>query len=294
MATASSLGRTAGSLATLSKARLNALVVFTTGIGFVVGSPATVDWRRLGWTVLGTALVAASSAVLNQLAEHRRDAQMERTRGRPLATGAMRKVTAFVIGVVLAYAGGSVLVMWVDSRCTALAIGNVLLYVLVYTPLKPRTTLNTLVGAVCGAVPPMIGAVAAEGRFGTAAWVLGALLFVWQLPHFMALSWMYRADYARGGFVMLSVVETDGRTTALVAATTALCTVAVSLLAFPQRLAGGWYLIVALVMGAWLSWCGWKFLSQRSDAAARGLFFASVTYLPVVLLAMAIDRVART
>ncbi|MSR17595.1 MAG: protoheme IX farnesyltransferase [Phycisphaerales bacterium] len=275
----------------LSKARLNALVLVTTLVGFIVASGPELAWTRLGWTLLGTALAAASSAALNQLAEHRRDAKMVRTKSRPIPAGAIHRATALTLGLVLGYAGGAILALKVDLVTCALAVGNILVYVLVYTPLKPRTSFNTLVGALCGAVPPMIGAVAAEGRFGAASFVLGGLLFVWQLPHFMALAWMYRDDYARGGFAMLPVVEPSGRVTAEVALGCSLCTVIVSLLAVAEDLAGKWYAAIALAVGVWMCWRAWKFCQDRSDASARRLFFASITYLPVVLTAMALDRV---
>ena len=275
----------------LAKARLSALVLATAAVGFLVAPAPAVDWVRLGWACLGTGLAATSAAMLNQLAEVRRDARMRRTAGRPLPAGHARPRTVFVVAIIAGYAGCSALAFGTTMLASALAAANILLYVLLYTPLKPRTTFNTLVGAVTGAIPPVIGWTAVTGTMAPGAWALFALLFAWQIPHFLALAWLYRADYAAGGFVMLPVRDPSGTATAQAALLSSLALVPVGLLAVLTGVAGArWYAPVALVAGLWISWLALGFLRERSDARARRLFLASLAYLPIVLGAMVADR----
>ncbi len=275
----------------LSKARLSALVVLTTVAGFIMGSvPGAFDWFRLALTAAGTALAAAGANALNQLIETRRDALMQRTRGRPLPAGLMRPAHALVFAMLSAYGGVALLGLFVNLFSAALALATILIYVLVYTPLKIRTTLNTLVGAVCGAIPPVIGWVAAAGRVEPGGWVLAALLFMWQIPHFFALAWMYRADYARGGFAMLPVLDAGGRLTGQVALVTSLGLVPLALSATLFGLAGPIYAAGALALGIWLVVAGARHYAARSDASARRLFVTSVIYLPLLLCLMVADR----
>jgi protoheme IX farnesyltransferase len=235
-------------------------------------------------------MAAASAAMLNQVAEKRRDALMRRTAGRPLPAGHARPVTVFVVGVVVGYAGCALLAMFSTVLAASFAAVNILLYVLLYTPLKPRTTLNTLVGAVTGAIPPVIGWTAATGTMAPGAWALFGILFVWQLPHFLALAWLYRADYLAGGFVMLPSLDPDGTATAQATLLTSLMLVPVGLLATLTGVAGFAYAAVALVSGLWMSWLALRFLQERSDTRARKLFLASLAYLPILLGAMVLDR----
>ena len=275
----------------LAKARLSALVLATAAVGFLVAPAPAVDWVRLGWACLGTGLAATSAAMLNQLAEVRRDARMRRTAGRPLPAGHARPRTVFVVAIIAGYAGCSALAFGTTMLACALAAANILLYVLLYTPLKPRTTFNTLVGAVTGAIPPVIGWTAVTGTMAPGAWALFALLFAWQIPHFLALAWLYRADYEAGGFVMLPVRDPSGTATAQAALLSSLALVPVGLLAVLTGVAGArWYAPVALVAGLWISWLALGFLRERSDARARRLFLASLAYLPIVLGAMVADR----
>ena len=275
----------------LAKARLSALVLLTAAVGFLVAPAPAVDWVRLGWACLGTGLAATSAAMLNQLAEIRRDARMRRTAGRPLPAGHARPRTVFVVAVLAGYAGCAALAFGTTMLASALAAANILLYVLLYTPLKPRTTFNTLVGAVTGAIPPVIGWTAVTGTMAPGAWALFALLFAWQIPHFLALAWLYRADYAAGGFVMLPVRDPSGTATAQAALLSSLALVPVGLLAVLTGVAGvRWYAPVALVAGLWMSWLALGFLRERSDARARRLVLASLAYLPIVLGAMVADR----
>ncbi len=276
----------------LTKVRLNMLVLVTTAVGYALGRVgiASFDWPRLGLTLLGTGFAAASAAILNQVLEHARDARMHRTRERPLASGRMSRSLAFIAGIVTAYAGFAVLVGAVDTTAGVLALANVLLYAGVYTPLKPITTINTLVGAVCGAIPPMIGWSAATGNLEAGAWIVGGLLFVWQLPHFFALAWLYREDYRRGGHAMLPVLDTDGRLTGQVMTTTAALLVPVGLLATLFGVAGWWSAGVSAVLGLWFTGKCVVFWRHRSDAAAKSAFLASLSYLPLMLGTMVLDR----
>jgi len=279
-----------GVVAELSKARLSALVVATTAAGFVVAEPVTIDWARLGWTVVGTALAAASASMLNQLAEVARDGLMHRTKDRPLPAGRIGRIPVFVGGVILAYAGVSVLAQFANILAAGLALANLLLYVLVYTPLKPRTSLNTLVGAVTGAIPPMIGWASAGGTLPVAAWLLGGILFVWQLPHFLALAWIYREDYDRGGFRMLPGVDRDGVMTSMVVLAGSLLLVPLGLLGVRLGLAGWWYGVGSLLLGGWMSALSLSLWRRRGVAEARRVFLASLAYLPVLLVLMVVDR----
>ncbi len=276
----------------LTKVRLNMLVLVTTAVGYVLGRVGieTFDWPRLGLTLLGTGFAAASAAILNQVLEHTRDARMDRTRERPLASGRMSRSLAFIAGVLTAYAGFAVLVGAVDTTAGVLALANVVLYAGVYTPLKPITTMNTLVGAVCGAIPPMIGWSAATGGLEAGAWIVGGLLFVWQLPHFFALAWLYREDYRRGGHAMLPVLDADGRLTGQVMTTTAALLVPVGLLATMFGVAGWWSAAASVVLGLWFTWRCAGFWRTRTDQAARAAFLASLSYLPLALGVMVADR----
>jgi protoheme IX farnesyltransferase len=277
-------------LSELSKARLTALVLATTAAGFVVAAPFEVDWSRLGWTVLGTGLAAASASMLNQLAEIARDARMHRTRNRPLPTGRVGRIPVFVGGVVLGYLGVAVLAQFTTLLAAGLALANLLLYVVVYTPLKPRTTFNTLVGAITGALPPMIGWAAATDALPAASWLLGAILFVWQLPHFLALAWMYREDYDRGGFRMLPAVDRGGEITSLVVLAGSLLLVPLGLLGVRMGLAGWWYGSISVLLAVWMTVASWRLYRTRSVPDARRVFLSSLAYLPILMIAMVVDR----
>jgi heme o synthase len=274
----------------LTKARLNGLVLVTAAVGFLLADPRTIEWGRLTWMLLGTGLAAASAAMLNQLLERRRDALMPRTADRPLPSGRITGLPVFVIGIVTAYAGVAVLAYGTTLLAAALALLNILLYVLVYTPLKPRTTLNTLVGAVCGAIPPMIGWAAVTGRVESGAWALGAILFVWQIPHFLALAWMYREDYRRGGMNMLSVVDPDGEITSRVMVVSSLMLVPLGLTLTLGGVAGWWSAVVNALLAIGMAVMAWRFYLNRSDAVARQAFFASILYLPIVMAVLVLDR----
>ena len=201
----------------MAKARLAALVVLTTVVGYLLAARGAATLTAAFWTVIGTALSAYGANILNQLMEEDRDRRMERTRNRPLPAGRVSRSQAAVWGVASAVVGVLVLVVTTNLLTAGLSLFVILLYVLVYTPLKVRTPLNTVVGAVCGAVPPMMGWTAAAGRLEVGAWILFGILFVWQMPHFLSLAWLYRADYDRGGFRMLPTVDRNGAITARLA-----------------------------------------------------------------------------
>ena len=279
-------------LGELAKARLNLLVVGTTAVGFALAGTDR-SAMVLFWTLVGTALTAASAGMLNQLAEIDRDGRMRRTEGRPLPSGLVSPKVVFALGILLSYAGVTVLGMLVNGLSAILALANVLIYVLVYTPLKPRTTLNTLVGAVCGAIPPMIGWAAATDDLGPGAWLLGALLFVWQLPHFFALALLYRDDYERGGFRMLPVVDGRGEITAQVILVTSLILVPVGLGATLLGISGWYSALAALLLGLMMSGLALVLYVRRTRDAARRVFLGSLAYLPLMLGVMVIDGTAQ-
>jgi len=273
----------------LSKARLNALVLGTTAVGFAV-APVQQSAMILFWTMVGTGLVAASSAMMNQLAEVELDRRMKRTESRPLPAGLVSKRSVFITSMLLAYAGVVVLGLKVNLLCSGLALANLLIYIVMYTPMKTRTTLNTLVGAICGAIPPMIGWAAATGEISGGAWLLGLILFIWQLPHFFALAVMYKTDYERGGFAMLPVKDQRGEVTVQVILTTSLMLLPLGLTITAVGIAGWWYAAVALAMGFWMAWNALKLYLNRNRDQARRVFFSTLAYLPVVLGVMVLDR----
>ena len=266
------------------------MVVFTTAVGFIMAGAGSIDWVRLLWTVLGTSLAAGAASALNQLAEVRRDALMSRTQQRPLPCGALSLRHSFVLAMLLAYSGLAMLAMLVNLAAAGLALLTLLIYIFAYTPLKTRTSLNTLVGAICGAIPPLIGWVGAAGSLDYGAWVLALLLFVWQIPHFLALAWLYREDYERGGFAMLPVIDPSGRLTGRVVVLMTLVLLSLGVSAALSGLAGWLYAFGSIALGLWLLWLGLRLHARRSDANARRLFVASLVYLPVLLCLMVIDR----
>jgi protoheme IX farnesyltransferase len=274
----------------LSKARLSALVVLTTAAGFLLASEPNVDWSRLWWTLIGTALVAGGANGMNQLIERRQDARMERTRRRPLPSGQLNVTQAGRWAAAACILGTALLTALTNPLTGLLALFALVIYVLVYTPLKTRTSLCTLVGAVVGAVPPMMGWTSAAGALGHGAWVLGAVLFVWQIPHFLALGWLYRADYERGGFRMLPVIDRTGRLTCLAVVLYSLALLPAGLAAMMTGLIGWVAAAGSLLLGLALSVLAIRLYHQRTNTSARRLFLASVIYLSVLLGLMVADR----
>ncbi len=282
----------AADLAMLVKPRITLMVVLSAGLGVLLAGGGGAPLGLVVHALLGTGLVAAGASALNQLVEREVDALMRRTAGRPLPAGRMDPEVALVFGGGLAVAG--LVELALGTNLAAALLGAVALagYVFVYTPLKRVSPLSTLVGAVPGALPPMMGWVAVSGRLDLGAWALFGILFLWQLPHFLAIAWMCREDYGRAGFPMLPVVEPDGRSTARQMVLFGLALVPVSLLPTALGLTGWPYLLGAGLLGlAFLGFCV-AFASSGSERAARRVLLASVLYLPAVLAVMALDRVA--
>ncbi len=276
----------------LTKPRLNLLVVASTAAGFSLGSGSQIDLGALFHVVGGTALVAGGSAAFNQLMERRADALMERTRHRPVAGGRLLPRETLVFAFVLSALGLTWLALGANVLSAAVAAVTLVTYVLLYTPLKPKTSFATVVGAVPGALPPMIGWAAATGTLSREAWILFAIVFCWQMPHFLAIAWLFRDDYGRAGFPMLPVVEPDGRSTAYQVAVYASALVPVSLAPSLIGLAGPTYFLVALLLGLGFLFFSLRFAARRTRRDARRLFFASIIYLPLVWIAMIADRIA--
>lgn len=283
----------------LTKARLSLLVVVTTFAGFWLGKGAALQWMLLLNTLFGTLLAALGAAVFNQLIEIDADARMKRTAGRPLPARRMPAAAAFVCGMILCGWGLIHLDRTVNSEAAALAALTIGIYIFIYTPLKQRSSLNTLVGAISGALPPLIGWVAAAGpaeRFRgelllqPQAAFLFALLFLWQMPHFLAINWMYREEYARAGFVMWSNTDEDGRRTAALSLLFSALLVPLALHPVLAEFAGFSFAAAGLILGLWLCWMSWRFWRERTRAAARKLFFATLLYLPLMLAALLLAR----
>lgn len=279
-----------GDLCELVKARLSTLVLTTTLAGFYMGWQGPMDYLRLFYALFGTALVAGGAAALNELIERDADALMHRTRDRPLPSGRMKPDTALLIGFGLATAGLLSLFYFVNPLTSVLAALTLASYVFVYTPLKRRTSLNTLVGAIPGALPPMIGWAAARGSLSAEAWALFAILFCWQMPHFLAIAWMYREDYARGGFVMLTHLDETGAATGRQAVNYSLALLLVSLTPGLLGMAGRWYFFGAFGLGLGMVACAMFMQFSPNRTQARRLFFASIIYLPLLLALLALNK----
>ncbi len=277
-------------LSELIKARLTFLVLLTTLVGFYVGYKGALDYALLFHTILGTALVAGGAAALNQLLEREHDAKMHRTEDRPLPSGRLRPETVLILGGLCAGVGMIYLAFAVNLLTSLLGAITLASYLFIYTPLKRVTSLNTAVGAVPGALPPLMGWVAARGDITIEGWALFAILFFWQLPHFLAIAWMYREEYARAGFVMLPVVDPQGQRTGRQAVSHTLGLLPVSLCPFLFKLAGPIYLLGALVLGLGFLWFAIQFSRHLTIQRARHLFYASILYLPLLLGLMVFDK----
>lgn len=278
----------------LAKPRLNFLIVVSTLVGYVVGMAADSAWSVLVHTLVGTTLVAFGSSALNQVWERDTDKLMHRTRLRPLPAARVAPRQAAWFGALLSLAGLAELWLFATPLSSLVALATLLSYVVWYTPLKLKTSLSTIVGAVPGALPPLIGWAAATNSLSLPGWVLFGIMFFWQMPHFLAIAWMYRDDYARAGMPLLPVIEPDGRSTGRQAVLYAAATIPVSLLPTLIGLAGPRYLVAALVLGAIVLWLSVEFAATRTHASARRLFFATIVYLPLLWTALVADHAART
>jgi protoheme IX farnesyltransferase len=281
---------TSAILSDLFKMRLTTLVLLTTFVGFYCGWNGPMNWTLLVHTMIGTALVAAGAAALNQLLERDFDAKMRRTQDRPLPSGRMTPEAVLITGGACAGAGLVYLALLVNPLTALLGAITLGSYLFVYTPLKRVTTLNTAIGAIPGALPPLMGWTAARGEVTPEGWALFAILFFWQLPHFLAIAWMYREDYARAGFAMLPVLDESGARTGRQALSHTLGLLPVSLSPILFGLAGPAYLVGALALGAGFVWCAWQFSRHIGQTWARRLFYASIIYLPLLLALMVFDK----
>jgi protoheme IX farnesyltransferase len=293
-----SIGRRAAAYVALCKPRITVMVLVTVATGFLLGARTTVyppSWLGTSspsaflLALVGTGLVASAASAWNQVLERSRDALMRRTARRPLPLGLVSPGEAAAFGSVLGVVGLAMLAAGTNLTAAVVAAATFVLYVFVYTPLKPRTTLNTAVGAIPGALPPVIGWAAATGGLGIEAWSLFLILFLWQFPHFLAIAWIHRDDYARGGHRMLPSVDPSGVLTGRQAAAHALALIPVGLLPSVVGIAGPFYFAGALALGLYYLLAAVRFWRDVSDASARRLLRASIFYLPAVLLLLLLN-----
>jgi len=275
----------------LTKPRVVLMVLATTFVGFYLGTSGGPDYGRLLHTLFGTALAAGGTIALNQYLERDVDARMERTRLRPLPDGRLQPREALIFGAAITAGGVLYLTLGVNllsGLVTATSVGS---YLCLYTPLKRKSPLSTLVGAIPGALPPVIGWAAARGELPVEAWVLFAILFLWQIPHSLAIARLYRDDYARAGIRLLPVIDPEGRNIRGPIVSHCSALLIVGLLPKAVGLAGAVYFFGALALGIAFLWCGISLAISRSAKAARRLLHASLVYLPLLLLLMALDKV---
>ncbi len=277
-------------LSELVKARLSLLVLMTTLVGFLAGWEGPMNYLLLAATLIGTALCACGAAALNQWWERDYDALMKRTSQRPLPARRMHPGDALLFGLFFSLSGLAVLGLMTDIRAAILAFITIAIYVLVYTPMKRVSSLNTLVGAIPGALPPLIGWVAARGQYSLEGGLLFAILWFWQMPHFLAIAWMYRDDYAGAGFVMLPGEDPTGFATGRQAFLYSVCLLMASLAPAMMGFNAVWYFFGALALGLAFCAAAAKFLWRRDRPSARQLFFASILYLPLVLGLLVLSR----
>ncbi len=277
-------------LTDLVKARLTSLVLLTTMVGFYAGSRNSVDSWLMAHATIATGLLACGAAALNQLLERNHDALMRRTESRALPSGRLTPDQVLVIGGTLSAAGLAYLALLVNPLTAFLGAITLVSYLFVYTPLKRVTTLNTAIGAIPGALPPLMGWTAAQGTLSVQGWSLFAILFFWQLPHFLAIAWMYREDYARGGFKMLPIVDPQGERTGRQALSHSLGLLPVSLFPSLLGLSGMLYFFGALLLGIIFVGFAVQFARAKDIKTARALFIASIIYLPLLLGLLVFDK----
>ena len=275
----------------LTKPRITWLIVMSTAIGYYFGHSGIWRLWPLIHTLFGTALVASGTAALNQWYEREADRHMKRTQMRPLPSGRLTPNQALRFGMALAALGGLELGFGANWLTAALGIATLFVYLFVYTPLKQKTWWSTTIGAFPGAMPPLIGFAGAAGKLTAEAWALGAILFLWQFPHFYAIAWMYREDYSRAGIQMLPVVEPDGESTARQILLYSVLLIPISLLPKLLGMTGTIYLAGALALGIWFLYAGIQVARQRTKVSARKVLLTSVVYLPVLYALMVLDPV---
>ena len=276
----------------LTKPRITVLILICTAVGYFFGSPNSFHLAQFVHVLLGTALMASGTAALNQWYEADSDAKMRRTSKRPIPAGRIKRIDGLVFGVVLSIAGFADLWFGTNALAAALGLFTLATYIFLYTPLKRCSAVCTTVGALPGAMPPLIGYAAASGRLDAWALALFLILFVWQFPHFYAIAWMYRDDYARGGIRMLPVIEPDGESTARRIVVCSILLIPISLIPRLLGMTGSIYAAAAVAAGMGLLYIGVRLGRDRTCARARHVLLASVLYLPMVLAVMVIDRTA--
>jgi len=276
----------------LTKPRITWLILMSTGVGYFFGldRSAPFNWTLLIHTLVGTALIASGTAALNQWWERESDALMRRTASRPLPMGLMKAKRALWFGIGLSLAGAAELALGANVLASLLGVTTLAAYLFVYTPMKSRTHLSTVVGALPGAMPPLMGYAAASGVLNREAWTLFFILFIWQFPHFLAIAWMYRDDYARAGIRMLPVVEPDGQSTSRQIILYATTLIPISLLPVVFGMSGRIYLVGAVLLGFWFLYTGVRVAFDRTNVRARHVLLASVIYLPMIYGLMVLDR----
>jgi heme o synthase len=275
----------------LAKPRLNLLVVASTVVGYVMAGGDTHDFLRLLYLTAGTGLVAGGASAFNQVVERRTDALMQRTRLRPMPDGRIPVRDAVLFAWVLSTTGLGMLAFGANPLSAAVALVTVATYARIYTPLKRTSSFSTVIGAIPGALPPVIGWAAAQDALGRGAWVLFGIVFLWQLPHFLAIAWMYREDYARAGFPMLPVIEPDGRSTGRQAVIYALALLPLTLAPTLVGMTGAVYFAGALLLTLLFVGLTLRFNATRTIRDARRLFFGSILYLPLLWILMIVDRI---
>jgi protoheme IX farnesyltransferase len=274
----------------LTKPRITILILICTAVGYYFGCRTSFHLAMLLHVLFGTALLASGTSALNQWWEADSDAKMLRTRERPIPAGRMKRSHGLVFGLLLSASGFAELWLRTNALAAALGLFTLLTYLLVYTPLKQRSPACTTIGALPGAMPPLIGYAAASGGLDTGAFALFLILFVWQFPHFYAIAWMYRDDYARGGIRMLPVIQPDGESTARRIMAFSVLLIPISLLPRLLGMAGSPYVVTAVVAGLVLLYFGLRLGRERTRASARHVLLASVLYLPALFAVMVIDR----
>jgi protoheme IX farnesyltransferase len=278
----------------LTKPRITWLILMSTGIGYFFGLPSH-QWRAINWllllhTILGTGLIASGTAALNQWYERAADLKMHRTAGRPLPSGRLTAGRALAFGIALSVAGFAELWLGVNLLSALIGAFTLASYLFLYTPMKQRTWWSTTVGAIPGAMPPMIGYAAAAGAITRESWVLFAILFLWQFPHFYSIAWMYKEDYARAGIRMLPVVDPDCRSTARQIVLYGIALIPVSLVPGMLGMTGRIYFIGALILGLLYLYSGVRVALERTLVRARAVLLTSVLYLPLIYGLMLLDR----
>jgi protoheme IX farnesyltransferase len=279
----------ASDLSELTKARLTVMVLLTTLAGYALASHGIFNWPRLFHTLIGTALVAVCSSILNQALERHTDALMHRTQMRPFVTHRLPLIETILVGLVLGAAGLAELIVFVNGLTALLSALTLVIYVFIYTPLKRVSEINTLIGAIPGALPPLLGATAATDHFSVEGWTLFALLACWQLPHFYAIAWMHQDDYRAANLRMVSTNDPTGKRTGLHAVVSALILLPVSLLPTCIGHSGIFYATIATILSLIFIAAAFRFAAQPDRSRARKLFFASIIYLPLILTALALD-----